>query len=69
MMLLPIYFHASIPLQEIEEALHAKGLHLRNDGRGRILANRVPRSLVPSPETVPRRSAELALVRAVRGTS
>jgi len=41
----PIYFHGSISLAEIEEALHSRGMHLRDDGRGRFLADRVPRFL------------------------
>ena len=45
MTFIPIYFHGSISRGEIEEALRANGLHLRRDGRGRILADRVPRSL------------------------
>jgi hypothetical protein len=42
---LPIYFHGSISLREVEEALHSRGMHLRDDGRGRVLVDRIPRCL------------------------
>lgn len=37
-----IHFHASISLEDIENALHVAGIHLRHDGCGRVLAERVP---------------------------
>jgi hypothetical protein len=56
---LPVYFHGSISLQEIEEALHAGGMHLRDDGRGRILAERVPRFLTRSQDLRAQRPVHL----------
>jgi hypothetical protein len=64
---LPIYFHGSISLNEIEEALHSRGMHLRDDGRGRILADRVPRSLTGSAETGAGRSGSPPAMRVVGG--
>jgi hypothetical protein len=60
---LAIHFHGSISLQEIEEALHSKGMHLRDDGRGRILAERVPRFLTHAANAV---SEQRAAPRAMR---
>ena len=60
---LPIYFHGSISLQEIEEALHSKGIHLRDDGRGRFLAERVPHFLTHAANAV---SEQAAAPRAMR---
>jgi hypothetical protein len=44
----PIFFHGSIPLQEIADALASKGITLRSDPvvAGRMVADAVPRFLV-----------------------
>ena len=42
----PIRLHPSIPIEEIVEALQAKGLLLRDDGVGRLFVDRVPRFLL-----------------------
>ncbi len=63
----PIYFHGSIALDEIEEALHARGMYLRDDGRGRFLADRVPRFLIRAPDVVAGRAAAPPAMRAVAG--
>jgi hypothetical protein len=64
---LPIYFHGSISLQEIEEALHSKGMHLRDDGRRRFLAERVPRFLTPAADAISERPVAPRAVRLVGG--
>ena len=43
---MPIRLHPAISLEEIEEALQAWGLHLRDDGGGRLFVERVPRFLL-----------------------
>ena len=60
---LPVYFHGSIPLREIEEALHSRGMHLRGDGRGRIFAERVPPYLTRPAEAMPLRTVASPLRR------
>jgi hypothetical protein len=60
---LPIYFHGSISLQEIEEALNSRAIHLRDDGRGRFLAERVPHFLTHAANSV---SEQAAAPRAMR---
>ncbi len=57
----------SIPLREIEEALHSRGMHLRDDGRGRILADRVPRSLTRPAVALAGRPAAQPAMRVVLG--
>ena len=42
----PIRLHPAIPIEEIVEALEAKGLLLRDDGVGRLFVDRVPRFLL-----------------------
>jgi hypothetical protein len=64
---LPIYFHGSISLQEIEEALNSRGFHLRDDGRGRFLAERVPRFLTHAANAVPEQAAAPRAMRVVGG--
>jgi hypothetical protein len=60
---LPIHFDGSISLREIEEALNSRGIHLRDDGRGRFLAERVPRFLTHAANAV---SEQAAAPRAMR---
>ncbi len=62
---LPIYFHGSISLQEIEVALHSRGIHLRDDGRGRVLAERVPRFLKRATDAISERAAAPRVMRVV----
>lgn len=39
----PIYFHGSIPMQDIADALAGIGVHLITDSAGRMNADNVPR--------------------------
>ncbi|SRR5258706_16236650 len=64
---LPIYFHGSISLREIEEALHSRGMHLRGDGRGRLHADRVPRFVVRDADAIARRNVATPAMRVVGG--
>lgn len=41
-MRLTIHFNAVIPLSEIEQALHSRGIVVRPDGVGRLLADPAP---------------------------
>lgn len=40
-----IHFDASIPLQEVADALASRGIHLRCDAAGRTVAGQVPKFL------------------------
>jgi hypothetical protein len=64
---LTIYFHGSISLREIEEALHSRGMHLREDGRGRLLADRVPRFLARAADAIAGRPVAPPAMRLVGG--
>lgn len=64
---LPIYFHGSISLREIEEALHSRGMHLRGDGRGHLHADRVPRFVIRGADAIARRTVSPPAMRVVGG--
>lgn len=48
----PIYFHGSIPMEDIANALAGIGLHLTTDTIGRMNADNVPRMIRKDPPNV-----------------
>jgi hypothetical protein len=48
----PIYFHGSIPMQDIADALAGIGVHLITDSAGRMNADNVPRLIRKDPVNV-----------------
>ncbi|HWH41198.1 MAG TPA: hypothetical protein VNU21_15245 [Usitatibacter sp.] len=63
---LVLHFHGALSLGEIEQALRAAGMHVRDDGRRRLFVERIPAFLKREADSAAR-NVPAPLLRVVNG--